>query len=182
MNAGATLDTAGVPSADQITAMSPGELTTSFYTWHINLDENRLEQRAEWNLYLTPRLIEQINSIVASFDEQGGFDPFLCAQDAPTVFEVDEAEVAETTAQAVVRLDWGPGTEAQMTDIRVDLFREEEDAGWKIDVITCPQPGPVLAETPPVLDIAATEPPLDATQPAGPDDPALDTTTGTEEP
>ena len=91
---------------------SPEGLAYSFYTWYLGYlfkdtkgdFNNPLVDRAyHTSGFLSSNLINQVDELIASND-QGGFDPFLLAQDIPGDFSVDPGVNQGT---AVVHLQFG---------------------------------------------------------------------------
>jgi hypothetical protein len=80
-------------------------------------------------------LIEKVDGIIDSFD-RGGYDPFLCAQDVPGEFAVEDAAVSGEEASVVVHGVWNPGTEYEsMNDVKVSLLLMEGE--WRIADVAC---------------------------------------------
>ena len=134
-----TIADTGVDSAEAIAAMSPVQLTESFYRWHLSFPGNPLlHTRDKWTEYFTPSFIHDVEMLLNSFrDSPGGFDPFLCAQNIPAVFTVSAGDQSGAQAGVLVRMEWGPGSSA--TEVTVGLV---QDAGrWWIAEIVCPAPG-----------------------------------------
>jgi len=108
-----------------------------FYSWYLSYPGNVVADGAHRSSeYLTGSFVEQVDELVASFT-QGGYDPFLCAQDRPGEVRVDE-QVTRSGDEAtiLVREAWNPGTEYEMTtDVVVEL--EMADGVWKISNIIC---------------------------------------------
>jgi hypothetical protein len=108
-----------------------------FYAWYLSYPGNVVADGAyRSSEYLTVPFVEQVDELVASFT-QGGYDPFLCAQDVPGEVRLDE-QVTRSGDEAtiLVREVWNPGTEYEMTtDVVVEL--EMADGVWKISNIIC---------------------------------------------
>jgi hypothetical protein len=89
----------------------PEAVVTNFYRWYTGYPGNPMVGRAyRSNEYLTGELIEKVDGIIDSFD-RGGYDPFLCAQDVPGEFAVEDAAVSGEEASVVVHGVWNPGTQ-----------------------------------------------------------------------
>jgi hypothetical protein len=79
--------------------------------------------------YLTPSFIGHVDEILAGFEEQGGYDPFLCAQDLPQEVKADGVFYHGTQASVVMR------TSFPNHFFNVDLYPSGET--WQIGNITC---------------------------------------------
>ena len=131
-------------------AMSPEQVVQGFYDWYLGYigDPASGEMRNPLvdgayrsSEYLTGEFIQKVDEIVASFDDRGGYDPFLCAQDIPRSFAVDDAVVVGGEASVVVHEIWNPGTECESVhDVEVTL--RMVDGVWKIADVTCVVPKP----------------------------------------
>jgi len=123
-------------------AAAPGEVVERFYEWYVGYSGNALADGAyRSSEYLAGEFVQKADQIVASFD-QGGYDPFLCAQDVPASFTVDAANVSGDEASVVVHEIWNPGTKVEsVRDVTVTL--RAVDGVWKIADITCSVPEPV---------------------------------------
>lgn len=128
----------GVDSPEAIAAMSPLELTESFYRWHVGFPGNPLlHTRDKWREYFTPAFIQQVEEILAPREGPGGgFDPFLCAQDIPAELAFAEEERSADEVTIRVQKLWGPGSPA--SELTVHLVRL--DGRWWIARITCTPP------------------------------------------
>ena len=124
------------------TPASPEQVVESFYAWYLDDTGNVLSGGAyRASEHLTGELVQQVDGIVASFD-RGGYDPFLCAQDVPARFTVDELVASDEEATVVVHEIWNPGTEFEsVLDIAVTL--RMVDGVWKIAHVACSVPEPV---------------------------------------
>ncbi|MCL4264030.1 MAG: DUF3828 domain-containing protein [Anaerolineae bacterium] len=94
-------------------AHDPASIATTFYTWYLGyigncgLEEmrNPLADKAyQGHPLLAESFVQEVDKLLAGFD-QGGYDPFLLAQDVPQDFSVDPSVEADT---AVVHLQFGP--------------------------------------------------------------------------
>lgn len=94
-------------------AFDPAGVTTAFYTWYLGYigDRSRddvrnpLVDKAYRNHPLLADSLElQVDETLTGF-ENGGFDPFLLAQDIPQDFSVDPGMIEGT---AVIHLQFGP--------------------------------------------------------------------------
>jgi putative hemolysin len=119
-------------------ATTPVEVTENFYNWYFDYIgepdtegmKNPLVDRAyRSSPHLTAAYITKVDMILTSFD-QGGYDPFLQAQDFPQSFTVEEDYTAESDACVIVHEQW---TGSPTRDLTIDLVRE--DGAWKINNI-----------------------------------------------
>jgi hypothetical protein len=78
--------------------------------------------------YLTAGLVQKVEAIVISFD-RGGADPFLCAQDVPESYTLQDVVVSDDIARVVVRTSF-PGHGFTVT-------LQQVDGGWKISDVLC---------------------------------------------
>ncbi len=126
-------------SSDAAAMRTPGETVENFYHWYVGYTGNPLADRVyQSSAYLMPEAIVNIDETIASFTH-GAYDPFLCAQDRPQAFVVDDAEVAGDSATVMAHGVWNPKTAAEVTnDIALELRKVGEV--WKIADITCPGP------------------------------------------
>jgi hypothetical protein len=123
-------------------AAAPGEVVERFYEWYVDYPGNPLADGAyRSSEYLAGEFVQKVDGIIASFD-QGGYDPFLCAQDVPASFTIEPATVSGDEASVVMHEIWNPGTEVELVhDLTVTL--RIVDGAWKIVGITCSDPQPV---------------------------------------
>ena len=112
-------------------AGTPEETVTAFYAWYGAIEGSPLGGHAYRECeYLDATMVAKVDALVASFDSRGGgFDPFVCAQDAPPEFTVLEVEGSPEQARVTVQA-WSP--------IVVDL--KLVDWEWKITEIHCTPP------------------------------------------
>lgn len=117
---------------------SPEAVVQAFYTWYIEYSGDRAagtfqsplaDQAYQDSHYLTPSFIEHVDEILASSDEYGGYDPFLCAQDIPQGVVTDGIFYHNSQASVVVRSDFPNHF------LTVDLQKNGD--GWQISNITC---------------------------------------------
>ncbi|MCA9974067.1 MAG: DUF3828 domain-containing protein, partial [Anaerolineales bacterium] len=94
-------------------AHDPAGIAKTFYTWYLGYIGDRAGGEFRNPLVdgayrdvplLGESFVQQVDETLAGF-EQGGFDPFLLAQDIPQDFSVDPGVVEHT---AVVHLQFGP--------------------------------------------------------------------------
>jgi hypothetical protein len=82
---------------------TPREVVESFYAWYVDYPGNPMVEGAyRSSEYLDEAFVQKVDGIIASFD-RGGYDPFLCAQDVPASFTVEDAVVSGDEAHVVVR-------------------------------------------------------------------------------
>lgn len=79
--------------------------------------------------YLTPSFIGHVDEILAGFENQSGYDPFLCAQNVPQEVRADGVYYHGTQASVVMR------TSFPNHFFSVDVYRSGES--WQIGNITC---------------------------------------------
>ena len=123
----------------ETSAAAPEEVVQRFYDWYVGEPGNKLADGAyRSSEYLTVEFVQQVDEIIASFDK-GGYDPFLCAQDVPGSFTVEEAVVSGEEAAVAVHEIWSPDTEYELVhDVEVTL--RKVDGAWKIAGIACAAP------------------------------------------
>lgn len=67
------------------------EVVEGFYRWYLDYVSNTgnplVDQAYHQNDMLSQAMVQRVDEIIASFD-QGGYDPFLCAQDVPESIEL----------------------------------------------------------------------------------------------
>jgi hypothetical protein len=117
---------------------TPEEVTQDFYTWYLDYFGNPAEgtfrsplaDRAyQGSEYLTPSFIGHVDEVLADFGNQGGYDPFLCAQDIPQEVRVDGTFWHGEQASVILR------TSFPNHFMTADLYKSRET--WKIGNITC---------------------------------------------
>ncbi len=103
-----------------------------FYNWYLGYPTNVLAERAyRASPFLTTGMIQKVDAMLAS--PQGpGFDPFLCAQNEPHAFTVDNVTVNRPQARAVVRTT-GPSNS-------FSVALNNTSGTWKISDVTCDRP------------------------------------------
>jgi len=135
---------AAAPSAATAT---PAEVVTGFYGWYLDYigepgsEEMRnplVDGAYRSSEYLAAEFVRQVDDLLASF-EQGGYDPFLCAQDIPDQLTFDEAAIFGDEATVAVHEVWNAGTPYEaVTSLQVVLRRV--DGRWRIADIICSVP------------------------------------------
>ena len=109
---------------------TPEQVAGDFFDWYIHYPGNAIadQQYLGFGLFLTQRLIDEIEETVAGF-EGGGFDPVLYAQDVPMGVSVGQAEVTGQEATLNVYTTF-PGHV-------LDVTLQKDGALWRIDRIAC---------------------------------------------
>ncbi len=129
------------PSEAEAAAVGPKETVERFYEWYTDYPGNVVADKAyRSSETLTKEFVEQVDALIASFD-QGGYDPFLCAQDIPgdMRFEAGVMGGEGKEASVVVHEVWNPGSEYELVhDLTVKLVLV--DGKWLISDIVCPAP------------------------------------------
>jgi hypothetical protein len=126
-------------------ALRPETVVTRFCRWHIDYPGNVLVERAyQRSQYLTSDFVQKVDRLLGQTAEEGGYDPFFCAQDIPATFTVSEAVVSGSNARVVVHEIWNLATPNEAAqDITVELRRQ--GTRWKISGVLCPEPTPLPA-------------------------------------
>ncbi len=145
---------AATPSA------GPEAAAEAFYHWYMAYPGNPLVDRAyQANQYVAPELAMHVDQLLNSFHE-GGFDPFLCAQDIPGTIAVTEAVVTGEEAAVVVHTIWNQGTPQQLVQ-NVNVTLRWTDDMWKLVAVDCSplqgaqQPQPPAGQEAEILPTAA---------------------------
>jgi hypothetical protein len=135
--------TCGVPEAgifpmpEGPIPVTPAEAVEGFYSWYIWYAQkvgNPLADGAyRSSEYLTAEFVQEVDEIIASFDK-GGYDPFLCAQDVPERFTLDEPAVSGDRATVVVRTS----LEGHAFTVEVS----EMDGRWAVSDVICAEAAP----------------------------------------
>ena len=104
-----TLPEAMVPLPEGPVITTPEGAVAAFYSWYLWYAQeagNPLIDRAyRSSEYLSEGLIQKADAIVDAFDH-GGFDPFLCAQDVPESFDVEDTVISGDIARTIVHTSW----------------------------------------------------------------------------
>jgi len=126
-----------VPASPQVMSTPPETVVERFYNWYAGYPGNSLVDGAyRSSEYLITDFVRKIDVIIASFDK-GGYDPFLCAQDKPENFAVDQPLVSGEEANITVHEIWNAGTQYQLShDVTVIL--QMVNGQWKIADVICP--------------------------------------------
>ena len=118
-------------------ATMPEQAVEGFYGWYLEYVgvqgsgqmRNPLADGAyRSSPYLTPGAIQKVDRIVASFDK-GGYDPFLCAQDVPASYALDQVVVSGEEASVVVHTSFEGHT------FTVEL--QQVGGRWAISDVLC---------------------------------------------
>jgi hypothetical protein len=117
---------------------APEGTVEAFYRWYTSYSGNVVVDEAyRTNEHLTADVVQKVDDIVASFTH-GGYDPFLCAQDIPSAFEVGTATVDGDEATVTAHGVWNAGTEYEnRNDILLKLVKL--NGTWKITDVSCPR-------------------------------------------
>lgn len=118
---------------------TPEHVVQSFYTWYLGytrwdgqgtLPNPMVDGAYRFHSLLSDAFIAQVDELLASF-EGFGHDPFVCAQDVPTVIMISDAEIDDDTARISLTTNF-PNHE-----FAVELAQVDEE--WMIDNIVCGQ-------------------------------------------
>ncbi len=127
--------------------LTPEQVVEGFYSWYIGYTRNVGNPMADGayrsSEYLADEFVQKADGIITSFAE-GGYDPFLYAQDIPEEFTFEEALVSGEEASVVMHEIWNPGTQYEhIQDVEVAL--RLADGQWKIaDITVTTTPGEVV--------------------------------------
>jgi len=121
-------------------ASSPEDTVRAFYDWYTDYIGDRAAPRNPMvdrayrdSPYLTDDFEARTDALLDGF-MGGGFDPFVCAQDVPTSFDLDPAVTSNGAAAVTVHTEWtGHSFEVRLVDV---------DGGWLIDDVVCRSPEP----------------------------------------
>lgn len=84
---------------------TPDGSVNAFYSWYLwyakNIGNPLIDEAYHGNEYLSEGFVQKIDEMIESFD-QGGYDPFICAQDIPDSISVGSMDVAGDTVQVSV--------------------------------------------------------------------------------
>jgi hypothetical protein len=125
--------------------VTPEGAAAGFYSWYIwyarEVGNPLVDGVYRSSEYLTEGFVQKVDGIIASFDK-GGYDPFLCAQDIPESFTVDEALVSGDRASLVVHTSFEGHTfvvEAEqvngrwaISDVICAASEDESTADWQV--------------------------------------------------
>ncbi|MCB8987856.1 MAG: DUF3828 domain-containing protein [Ardenticatenaceae bacterium] len=123
------------PTAD----MDPAAVTQAFYDWYLAYIGDRaggefrnplVDKAYQDNPLLTPDFITRVDQTLAGFG-QGGYDPFLLAQDIPQDLFTNWSMITGDEARVTVLRNWGSPT---MDAIFAHL--KKVDGVWLIDDVT----------------------------------------------
>jgi hypothetical protein len=135
---GAAAQASEITAADS-GAGGPGQVVEDFYRGYLDYPGHFIGDGAHHSdAHLSDRMAEKVDEIVASFTH-GGYDPFLCAQDIPGAWEVEEQMVSGQEARVVLHEIWNPGTQFELVH-DVTVLLEVIDGQWQINDIVCPTP------------------------------------------
>jgi hypothetical protein len=118
---------------------TPGQAVKAFYGWYIwharEIGSPLADGAYRSSEYLTPRFIQRVDEIIASFNN-GGYDPLLCAQDIPGKFTIGKVDVTGETASVELNEIWNPETEYETVSYAV-VELQQIDERWLIDDVLC---------------------------------------------
>lgn len=147
--------TAPVVAPTDLAQPGPAEVTQAFYDWYLayigepgsDTFRNPLVDGAyrdsEW---LSPAFIAEVDATLASFDERGGYDPILLAQDVPVRIEVGGPEIAADRATVPVLRYWGGNPDP--SPMTVELVNSE--GNWLIAAVSAESPSGAAVDPAPV--------------------------------
>ena len=111
--------------------LGPEETVEAFYAWYSQYPGNPLVDGAlRTHPSVTESLVEKVYGIVASFDDRGGYDPVLCAQDVPSSFAAELIDESADSASVSVATSF--------EGHRIFVGLQEVGGAWVIADITCP--------------------------------------------
>jgi hypothetical protein len=112
--------------------MTPEGAVTGFYSWYLwyarEVGNPLVTGAYRSSEYLTPDLVQKMDKTIASFD-RSGYDPFLCAQDLPESFTLDEAVVSGDEASLVVHTSFA--------DHAFGVELEQVNGRWAVSDVVC---------------------------------------------
>jgi len=109
---------------------SPEQVVNNFFSWYLGYQGNVLTDKAyRQNSALTPGFIDRVDELLVRFENQAGYDPFLCAQMVPTEIQVDAVFTNPEWVYVLMR------TNFPNHFFTVDLLQSDKE--WKIDNVTC---------------------------------------------
>jgi hypothetical protein len=156
--------TVATPEEAVPVSTAPDAVVEAFYTWYLDYIGDRASGEMRNPLvdgaygsseYLSEDFIQQIDELLASFD-QGGYDPFLCAQDIPDTFGVEQTQVSDDQASVILHQIWNAGTEYESTqDVTVEL--RKVDGEWKIADVICLPESEQTGEVEPLVELAKAD-------------------------
>lgn len=122
---------------------------SAFYGWYLDYEGNPLVDRAyRERKELSPEWIAQVDDLLST-PGKAGYDPFLCAQDRPGAFAIDELAVTGDRARASVSTDFA------VHHLTVELVQRE--GRWMIDAIVCAPPEATSRQLVPPQEVVIDE-------------------------
>jgi hypothetical protein len=125
---------------------TPAEVVESFYEWYLDYTESAgagefrnplVDGAYQGSPFLTHDFVGKVDEMLKNM-QQGGFDPFVCAQVIPNQITTDGTYLAEmygpdfaNKASVVVRTEFAGHV------FTADLVRPEQGEDWQIDNIIC---------------------------------------------
>ncbi len=111
--------------------LGPDESVEAFYDWYSHYPGNPLVDGAlRTHSGVTEGLVDKVYGIVDSFDDKGGYDPVLCAQDVPSSFAAEIIDESVDSASTLVTTSF--------EGHRIFVGLQKVDGAWMIADITCP--------------------------------------------
>jgi hypothetical protein len=116
------------------TAGTPAEAINGFYQWYITQSGNPLSSGTfQSSQFLSLELAQKIAAQVMGSGSAASGDPFVCAQNMPTSFTVDDPKVNGDTATATVHTQYSGGSAP--TNLTVTL--KQSGGQWQITDVAC---------------------------------------------
>jgi len=111
--------------------LGPTEAVEAFYEWYSHYPGNPLVDGAlRMHTGVTEALLDKVYRVVDSFDDKGGYDPVLCAQDIPSSFTAELIDESGDSASTLVTTSF--------EGHRIFVGLQKLDGAWMIADITCP--------------------------------------------
>jgi len=116
--------------ADVTVEMAPEEVVEAFYWWYTGYPGDPTTDRIyRSSAYVTPEFSRKADEVIAS-SGQDVHDPFVCAQDIPTRFTIEEALVSPDEASVLVRTG--------LEDHSFSVQLRQTGGRWAISDVVCP--------------------------------------------
>ncbi len=116
--------------ANVTVAMTPEEVVEAFYWWYTGYPgDPTTEQIYQSSVYVTQEFSQKADEVITS-PGQDAYDPFVCAQDMPKRFTVEEALVSPDEASVLVH------TGLEEHEFSVQL--RQVGGRWAISDVVCP--------------------------------------------
>lgn len=125
------------PDNSITTGSTPDKVTRDYYNWYLSCINNHFstptnkkspQQDCPYN-----QTGDLTNDLVTSLQQVKGYDPILCAQDAPQslTFEKSARDTTDTATVSVITI-WD-----KSAPHNIDVGLQQTEAGWKIYSINC---------------------------------------------